>query len=270
MKSLNILLLSLILSFLTCFPVSAVPGLAQADSAYVDGRYEDALTLYSEVAEKEGVSPELLYNMGNAAYNAGDYGKAVLAYERASRLDPGNKEIKNNLQFLRNKVEDANRAELKGKRAVVSPDDASFFRSVYALIAERSSSNMWASWAAVCFILALGCVALYVFTSGVLLRKIGFFGSVSLIALSVVFVLFSFMAASRVEAADSAVVTAYKVPLLSRPDEGAKVSSAPLTRGSKVEILETEMSDDGSPLWLKVRLNHDYVGWIKASEAEVI
>ena len=102
------------------------------------------------------------------------------------------------------------------------------------------------------------------------LRKIGFFGSFSLAALCVLFVCFSFVASSQLSANDAAVVTEYKVPLLSRPDEGSGVSSAPLVRGTRVDVLDTDVNDTGEIEWYKVRLNHDYVGWIKATEIEVI
>ncbi|MBD5204426.1 MAG: tetratricopeptide repeat protein, partial [Bacteroidales bacterium] len=126
MKTLTNFVPAIIISVLlwVC-PDAVTAGVTQADSAYTAHNYERALALYKDVVREEGVSPQLLFNMGNAAFNAGDYGQAALAFERALRLQPGNKEIRNNLEFLRNKVEDANKAELKGKRAGVTPDDSS-------------------------------------------------------------------------------------------------------------------------------------------------
>ncbi len=270
MKVSGIIYAFLLLMLISLSSFSVEAGVAEADSAYAAGRYEDAMVLYSEVAEREGVSPELLFNLGNAASRAGDYGKAVIAYARARRLDPSDRTIAENLAYVRNKVEDANRAELKGKRASVSPEDVSFFRSVYNVIATNRSSNVWAGWAAACFIVGLACAAIYIFLPGVTLRKIGFFGGIGFVGISIVLLCFSYMAASHVESEAEAVLTDYKTPLLSRPDEGAKKSTAPLTRGTMLEVIETDTDNDGNPEWVHVRLNSDYSGWLKASQVEII
>lgn len=47
------------------------------------------------------VSPEYYLAEGNAAYERGEIGPAVLAYERGLRLRPGDADLKNNLRFVR-------------------------------------------------------------------------------------------------------------------------------------------------------------------------
>lgn len=251
-------------------PLASFASVAEADSAYNQGKYEEAVKLYSKVADTEGVSAALYYNLGNAAYRAGDFGKSMLAYQRAYRLEPGNKEIRNNLLFLSNKVDDANRAELKGKRLSVAPDDHSFFKSIHVAVAENVASDAWALWGIICFVLATGCVGFYIFSQNVLLRKVGFFGGFSLLILSALFVAFSFMASAHMKSKDTAVIMEYKVSLFSQPDDDSKTSATPLTRGTVVSILESDSDGDGTPLWYKVRLNHDFVGWIPASAIEII
>lgn len=271
MKAIKTIIFFIIFSvFVFTQDLGAKTDVARADSAYAAGQYEEAVTLYSEAAQDSGVSSELLFNLGNAACRAGDYGKAVLAYSRAKRLDPSDKVIAENLAYVSNKVEDANRAELKGKKATVVADDVSFFRRLYLLVAAGHASNVWAIWGAVCFILAIGCAAVYIFIPGVTLRKIGFFGGFVFLGVSLLLVCFSFLAASYVNSDSQAVMTDYKSALLSRPDEGAKASSAPLTRGTLLEVLETESDSDGNPAWIHVRLNSDYSGWLRASQAEII
>ena len=60
--------------------------------------------------EATGVlSPELYLLQGNAYFAAGRTGRAVLAYERGLRLQPGNQDLQNNLAFVReqSRIEDA-------------------------------------------------------------------------------------------------------------------------------------------------------------------
>jgi len=74
---------------------------SQGNRAYVEGNYETALSCYRKVMETEGISASLLYNMGNAYYHIKDVGNAVLYYERALYLDPGNADIQANLRMAR-------------------------------------------------------------------------------------------------------------------------------------------------------------------------
>lgn len=266
----NIKYLFLSLAFLIWLPSAFGAEIAEADSAYMKGEYKEAVRLYSEVADSIGTSAPLLFNLGNAAYQDGDYGLAVVSYRRALRLDPGNKEIINNLGVVENKVEDGNRAELKGKRFSVVPDDLSFFESVKKSVGSDVSSNFWAGWAAVCFVLGVICIASYIFFKGVVIRKAGFFGGIGCIALSLLFVIFSFIAASEFKSRDKAVIIEYKVELKTQPDDGAKTVATPLTRGTEVTVLEKEDLSDGTPGWYRIKLNHDFIGWLPAEYVDII
>ncbi len=250
--------------------ISAAGLTAEADSAYKSGDFERAITLYEEIAENDGTSAGLLYNLGNASVEAHDYGKAVLYYERALRLDPSNKEIRRNLKYVTAKVEDANRSELKGKRLKVTPDEQSFFQSIYTTLACERSSDMWAVWAAILFLLSLAGAALYMFSRNVPVRKVGFFGALTCICFSIGAVICAFAAAGHYDTHEEGVLTGYKVELYNSPEAKAQSTGPSLTRGTKVRIVAEETDVEGEVTWYRVRLNSDFIGWVKASELTVI
>jgi tetratricopeptide (TPR) repeat protein len=68
------------------------------------GQYEKALTLYDQAAAQKGYSAALLYNMGNCFAHLQKTGPAVLAYERALLLDPGDRDARTNLALVRSRV----------------------------------------------------------------------------------------------------------------------------------------------------------------------
>ena len=213
----------LLLMILTLFSAGAKGAeIAEADSAYNDKDYSRAISLYEEVASEKGVSVGLLYNLGNAYFQEGDYGHAMLSYLRAHRLDPSQKEVNLNLRYLRSRVEDSNKAELKGKRMRVSPDEPSFFESLHGSIATDTSSNVWAVWGAIAFILFIGGAALYIFTRSVAARKIGFFGGMLSLFASVLFVIFAVMGARAQSSRDAGVIIGFKVTLLTEPGKDAE------------------------------------------------
>lgn len=245
-------------------------GLAEADKAYSEGKYQEAMAIYISALEMEGVSAPALFNLGNICVKAGEMGKAALCYERAHRLDPGNKEIVNNLEYVRTKVEDSNRSELKGKNLSVQPDAPSFFMALYNNVTTDTSSNFWAELAAIAFILTLASVAVYIFASNVVAKKTGFFGSIGCLVFCIVFLIFAFRAGAHYNSEDEGIITAYKIELREEPGEKSKASTTPLCRGTKLDVLDSEVNSKGEITWYKVRLNSDFKGWIPAGDFEII
>lgn len=75
----------------------------KANQAYIEKKYAKSLKFYTEILNNQGQSASLLYNMGNAFYQTGNIGEAVLHYERALILEPNNKQILANLIQVRKK-----------------------------------------------------------------------------------------------------------------------------------------------------------------------
>lgn len=241
-----------------------------ADSAYSAGRYEEAAEIYQSVVDRYGFTAPLLYNLGCSYYKSGNEGGARLAFERALRIDPSNSRIRRNLNYVSGRIEDANKAELKGRKGSVSPDPQGFFRRAVNHISGDTSSDVWAEFAAMAFILTLLAVAVYLFVENVRIRKFGFFSAIILLVFTVVFVIFAEMAASHYMSRDEAVVTAFKVTLTSDPHESDTTVGSPLVRGTKLEIEDTELNADGRIGWYKVKLNSSLSGWVEASQIEII
>jgi len=106
-KGFNLLRLGLVTIMLICMSVSGVIAdtgedlFAKGNQAYAEGRYDEAISLYERVIQESGYSASVLYNMANAYYRKKDVGQAVLQYERALYLDPGNADIRANLALAR-------------------------------------------------------------------------------------------------------------------------------------------------------------------------
>jgi len=69
-------------------------------SAYSKGDYKKAIEGFEQLAG-EGVSASLLYNLGNSYAQDAQIGRAILNYERALRLTPGDSDIRGNLELVR-------------------------------------------------------------------------------------------------------------------------------------------------------------------------
>ena len=264
----NRILLAITLLVYAVLPVWAF-DFEVADSAYAKGNFEEAAALYQQALAQEGMSAGLLYNLGNSFYRLGKDGQAMVCYERAKKLDPGNPLINSNLTFLSAKVREANKGALEGKAGNVEPDDETFMEGIYRLIAIETRSNSWAVFAVMAFLLFLGGVAMYIFTPNVLARKTGFFSGLVFFFFTVIFLIFAYMGADRFNRQDEAVLMEFTTRLLQQPEEKAKPSTSPLHKGTKLKILDTKKGADGTE-WIRVKLNSDNVGWLKKQDIEVI
>ncbi len=77
----------------------------KAFEAYNNKDYNTALTLYDSLVNQGYYSSELYYNLGNTHYNMDSLGKAMLFFEKAQKLDPGNKDIQHNIYLTRRKLD---------------------------------------------------------------------------------------------------------------------------------------------------------------------
>ena len=80
------------------------PSLAtRALAAYDSAKFDEAISLWLQAGRYEELSPDTLYNIGNACYRAGSPGHAALYFRRALSRDPGHQESRQNLRFIERK-----------------------------------------------------------------------------------------------------------------------------------------------------------------------
>jgi len=77
-----------------------------AQQLYESGQYAPAAQAYEQLVAQGYADSALFYNLGNAYYKAGDYGRAILNYRRAQRLAPRDPDIEANLALARSRTVD--------------------------------------------------------------------------------------------------------------------------------------------------------------------
>ena len=86
--------------------IDAIPTLAEADSAYIQGDYLTAISMYEWIVQNQGVNATLYMNLGNCWLKRDEVAKAILCYERAYLIDPSDPDIRFNLELARTKTVD--------------------------------------------------------------------------------------------------------------------------------------------------------------------
>jgi tetratricopeptide (TPR) repeat protein len=115
---------------------------SDANELYSKGKFPEAAASYQTILNSGVVSPNLLFNDGNAEFKSGNLGRAIAAFRRAALLAPRDADIRANLNFARNQVQ--------------SP---TFHESYWQKLLGSLTLNEWAAFAAVALWLTLGLYA---------------------------------------------------------------------------------------------------------------
>jgi len=85
-----------------------------ANRAYVEGRFDEAIKRYEALVSAGVVHEDLFYNLGNAYFRSGKMGPAIFNYERALRIDPSMTDAHYNMDVARQVVAERVVDRLKG------------------------------------------------------------------------------------------------------------------------------------------------------------
>lgn len=244
---------SFVLMILMLMPLSANAVTKQnADDEYAKGNYQQAIKDYQEIL-KTGVSSEIYYNLGNAYYRTDNITQALLAYERALQLSPGDNDIRFNLQYARSKTIDK-----------ITPETEMFFVTWYHSLVNFTSVDRWANTAIVSIVMALLLILVFLFAPQMWARKSGFYGSAAFLLLFAFANLFAFQQKHELETKQGAIVIAPTV----------NVKKTPAASGTDVFVIHegtrVDITDRGMKQWRGVKLADGREGWLKTSQIEEI
>lgn len=225
---------------------------AEAQLAYEQGNYGEAVQRYEVLVEAFNGSPDLYYGLGNAYYKQQDYSHAILNYERCLRRDPRNADARANLELAQLNCVD----KIDAIQPIIFVTWSNAVRDLF-------SANTWGRMSVFFFILFLCGFGIYFFIRKVSLRKIGFYGAIVMIVLCAVSMFYANAQAGIQTSHDHAIVMAPTVTVRSTPAESG-TQLLIIHEGLKVRIRQ-ELSG-----WSEIELSDGNVGWMPTAQLEVI
>ena len=226
--------------------------LKEAEEAYTQKDYNKAIELYDKILKQDGESAFVYYNLGNAYYKENKFAPAILNYERALLLDPGDSDIRFNLQMAKQKTVDK-----------IEPLDDFFIKKWIDAIQNRGTADSWAKLALVSFILFIGCLILFFFSRQIRWKKLGFYAGLLLLLVVIMGNVFASDQKKHLLNRDSGIVFAPTVTVKSSPnDSGTDLFI--LHEGTKVKIKSTLGN------WSEISLEDGNVGWMPSDKIEII
>ena len=225
----------------------------QADELFSQGDYEEAIDAYNLLIERQGGSAEVFYNMGNAYYRLDSIARAILCYERALRLQPGDDDARFNLQLAYSKTIDK-----------IAPEREMFFVTWYRSLVRLLSVDAWAYTALASLALAVVLLLVYFFAYGERLRRLSFFASLTMLLLFLLANLFAWQQQRALSSHSDAIVIQEVLPVKNVPsDEGNDEFS--IHAGTKATVTDNTMDD-----WKQLRLPDGREGWVPTQTIEMI
>ncbi|MDO5447722.1 MAG: BatD family protein [Prevotellaceae bacterium] len=239
------------IAMVSVVPANAVTK-AEGDSAYVHEEYSEAINIYESLLKK-GESADVYFNLGNAYYRDKNFTRAIINYERALLLDPGDADIRFNLDMARTRTIDK-----------IVPQGEMFFITWFRAVVNVMSVDAWAAIAIIAFVLFLAAVLFYLLSNQTRLRKIGFYTSLVMLLTFALSMVAAFQQKHQMEVRESVIVTSPSVSVKSTPAENG-TDLFVIHEGTKARIIDDTMKD-----WKEVKLDDGKRGWLQLSQVERI
>jgi tetratricopeptide (TPR) repeat protein len=211
---------------------------------YSNRQYDIAISKYNEILGNGYESAALYYNLGNAYYKAGKMGYSILYFEKAKKLEPKNKEIRNNLLFLQKKVKN-----------VGTLPDLPLYNAIES-IENAFSMNFLTVLCYIIFVLLLGSISFYIFAGKILFRKISFFAGIGILVCLIMASSLLVLKYRNNYVLESAIVITNSAQIKFSPDSESR-ELFPVYEGERIEIKDQVSG------WVKIKAMNGKEGWIR-------
>jgi tetratricopeptide (TPR) repeat protein len=240
------------------FALLAVVALAQqasvkdANVSYAQKNYVTAIQQYEAILQSQGSSPELYYNLGNAYFRSGDIAQSILNYNRALLLKPNYEDAKFNLQIAQKRVVDN-----------VDVTSVFFLKQWINDFGDLMSSNGWAVFSIILFVLSLTSFLCFVFGRYRSFRKTTFNFAVASLLIALISLSYALKQSNKIVNSSDGIIMVGSVTAKDSPSLNGKDMFV-MHAGTKVTIRNNVSG------WTEVELPDGNAGFIPATNIEKI
>ncbi len=254
-KKLNLIFIIVFLiagNYKNAFALDAKSMMQKANGLYQNNKFSEAAQIYQKLVDEGYEGTALYYNLGNAYYRLNKIGFAILNYERALKLSPGDDDIQHNLALANTKTVDK----------IESLPKFFIFQWWESLLALFNLSG-WTYTAYIFYILILISFGIYFFAKKPQIQRYSFFsGLFSIIILVIVATLLIVKLNREVNIKNGVIIEPSVIAKVS-PDKDSNDAFV-IHEGLKVRL------EDNIGNWYKIRLQDGKIGWANKQDIKVI
>jgi len=211
---------------------------------YQEQKFEDAIKIYQKIIAQGYESSALYYNIGNSYFRLGKLGYAILYYEKALKISPGDEDILYNLKVANARTVDR-----------ISELPKLFIIQWWEILITSLSLNGWAVITIIIYLLLLTSIGAYFLSRKTNLQKIAFNTGVVSIIFFVISLLILIARYNHEKSTNYGILLESAYSAKVAPDE--KSNDAFLIHEGIKFVVEDNVNN-----WSKIRLADGKIGWI--------
>lgn len=218
----------------------------KANQAYKEARFPEAVHGYTRLIQAGHENGHIYYNLGNTFLRLNEIGEAILNYERAKRFMPRDPDLRFNLQYVHDQVQDA------------IPESQSFVTMAFFWLKSLSLDEaLWSFIVLNCLFWTVLFIRLFLTTEWT------YYLFIILLVFWVISGVSFGLKWYQMETDNRVVILDEEVNIRAGPDTKDTV----LFKLHEGAVVHHERSEDG---WLLISLPDGKRGWIKAETVERI
>lgn len=254
-KKLSFIFAVIFLTVCSCknaFALDAKSLMQKANGLYQNNNFSEAAQIYQKLVDEDYEGTALYYNLGNAYYRLNKIGYAILNYERALRLSPGDDDVQHNLALANTKTVDN-----------IEPLPKFFIFQWWESLLALFNLSGWTYTAYLFYLIILVSFGIYLISQKPQLQRYAFFSGVfSVVILLIVASLLTVKLNREVNIKNGVIVEPSVIAKVS-PDKDSNDAFI-IHEGLKVRL------EDNIGNWYKIRLQDGKIGWANKQDIRVI
>jgi tetratricopeptide (TPR) repeat protein len=224
----------------------------EATAAYNSGEYEKAIGFYTDILDDGEHSAAVYYNLGNSYYKLNNIAESIYFYEKALLLSPNDEEIKTNLSYAQNMTIDA-----------IDTMPETGLSKLYKSVTGKLTFDQWAYLAIALIIIFVLLYILFYYANSSTLKRWSFIGSILALFICIIAIVFAFIQRSDFKDLQPAIIFAEESSIKSEPNASSQQVFV-IHAGTKVNVL------DQLDEWNKIKLADGKTGWIQKNELKLL
>lgn len=227
-------------------------AISQANNAYTQNKFNQAIELYKKVIANGFESSELYYNLGNAYFKTKDYASAILYYEKAQKLDPSNEKIHFNIQVANARIIDK-----------IEELPLPFYKKWFSEFRLWFSIDTWAVISVVSLFLFFLLISAYLLANIISIRKFTFWASAVFLLFAMLSGINAYSQYRSIKQSSEGIVFEPTVNVKSSPETNSQDIFV-IHDGTKVKIT------DKVGTWIEIKIANGSDGWVPETAVERI
>ncbi len=224
----------------------------KANDLFNDGKYDKAAETYNSLIDSGFKESDIYFNLGNSYFRLEKIPLAILCYERARRLNPGDADINFNLKLANLRIIDK-----------FEPIPKLFFVEWYEQAVRLLYSGNWSIVLIVSTWLFFISLVFLFYSQITSVRKIVLITTLLSLFVMLISSFFGYKAYIYENDVNQGIIFNPSVYVKSAPDPGS-TDLFILHEGTKIAV--TESIDN----WIQITVENGDIGWIQKTEIEVI